>query len=171
MKRPILLLILLFASLLQAEAVLKEKDIEQPLSVLRQELTEYHQELTSQSSERRKQNEQTRREMLETLKRANQNSIMLYSQKSDYVFDLTYACHEATELYHQFQRQQLPYRSFLESNEVEIAKFDSLITGLQLMRLAQMGEQAQTDRNVALTLATTIRNTLEENRSQTAHDM
>ena len=171
MKRPILLLILLFASLLQAEAVLKEKDIEQTLSVLRQELTEYHQELTSQSSERRKQNEQTRREMLETLKRANQNSIMLYSQKSDYVFDLTYACHEATELYHQFQRQQLPYRSFLESNEVEIAKFDSLITGLQLMRLAQMGVQAQTDRNVALTLATTIRNTLEENRSQTAHDM
>ena len=117
MKRPILLLTLLFAFVLQSGAVLKEKDIEQTLSVLRQELTEYHQELTSQSSERQKQNEQTRRDMLETLKRANQNSIMLYSQKSDYVFDLTYACHEATELYHQFQRQQLPYRSFLKATK------------------------------------------------------
>ena len=171
MKKPILLLLVLLASVLQAGAVLKEKNIEQTLSVLRQELTEYYQELSSQTDERRLQNEQTRREMLETLRRANQNSVMLYSQKNDYVFDLTYACHEATEQYQLFQRQKLPFRAFLERNEVEIAKFDSLITSLQLMRLTQMGPQAQTDRNVALTLATNIRSTLEESRAQTAADM
>ena len=171
MKKTLILLTLLFTVMAKCGAVLKEQNIEQTLNVLRQELTEYHQELTSQTSERKRQNELTRLDMRETLRRANQNSIMLYSQKSEYVFDLTYACHEATEQYHQFLKKQQPYRSFLESNEVEIAKFDSLIVSLQMMRKSQMSHQAQTDRSVALTLATNIRNTLEDNRTQTASDM
>ena len=168
MKRLFLLLFLIVGAVVEAGAVLKEKDLEQTLSVLRQELVDYHLELTGQAGARKKQNQQTIKELMETMRRSNQNSLMLYSQKTGYVFDLTYACHEATALYQQFQDQQVPFRSFLEQNEVEIAKFDSLIVSLKVMRMSKLSQQAMTDRNVCLTLATSIRNTIEENRTQTA---
>jgi len=168
MKRIYTIIALLAVVCLQASAVLKEKDLEQTLSVLRQELTEYHHELTDMASERKQRNQDIIRELVETMRRSNQNSLMLYSQKNNYVFDVTYACHEATEQYQDFLRQQRPFRNFLESNDTEIAKFDSLVTSLKLMRLSKLTPKAQTDRNVCLTLATNIRNTIEENRSQNA---
>ena len=159
---------MLFSMTLQAGAVLKETDLEQTLSVLRQELTDYHRELTGMAGERRQQNQQIINELMETMRQSNQNSLMLYSQKSNYIFDVTYACHEATSQYQRFMKQQQPFRSLLQSNDVEIAKFDSLITSLKLMRMSPMSQRAQTDRNICLTLATNIRNTLDENHSQTA---
>jgi small-conductance mechanosensitive channel len=148
-------------------AVLKERNLEQTLSVLRQELISNYHEMEGQSQERRRQNKAIRNELMETMKRSNQNALMLYSQNNEYVFDLTYACHEATEQYQQFQRQQLPFKQFLESHDAEIAKYDSLILSLRHMPVTMLSQRALTDRNVCLTLATNIRNTIDANRSQT----
>jgi hypothetical protein len=148
--------------------VLKEKDLEQTLSVLRFELIERHKELSNSAGERRQQNTAVMKELMETMKRSNQNSLMLYSQKPNYVFDLTYACNEATDQYQEFQRRQLPFRTFLESNDLEIAKYDSLIGSLKSMPVTLLSQQAKTNRNICMTLATNIRSTLVENRSQTA---
>ena len=168
MKRLIVLCVLACLMLTDARAVLKEQDLEQTLSVLRVELVERHKELSSQASQRRLQNQEIQNKLIETMKRSNQNSLMLYSQKSNYVFDLTYACNEATDLYQQFQRQQLPFRTFMESNDMEIAKFDSLIYSLRLMPVVMLSQKAKTDRAVCLTLAINIRNTLQANSAQTA---
>ena len=167
MKRIILTLlgVLVFANM---HAVLKEKDLEQTLSVLRSELTEYHRDLTSRASERKNQTRDIVNQLQETMKRSNQNALMLYSQDPNYVFDLTYACHEATEQYAEFQRQQLPFESFLENADNEIAKYDSLVTSLKAMFPGMLSQKARTDRSVCLTLATNIKNTIEENRSQVA---
>ena len=85
-------------------------------------------------------------QLITIMKRSNQNYLMLYSQKQDYVFDLTYACHEATELYQEFQRQQLPFKSFMNKTNGEIARYDSLINSLQAMptnmqRMSDAGHQ------------------------------
>ena len=48
--------------------------------------------------------------LFSTMSRSNQNALMLYSQKPDYVFDLTYACHEATDQYQDFKKATLPFR-------------------------------------------------------------
>ena len=153
------------------QAVLKEKDLEQTLNVLRSELTEKHQELTNEADQRRDDARNIVNQLKETFKRSNQNALMLYSQRADYVFDMTYACHEATEQYQEFQQQQLPFQSFLEDNDAEIAKYDSLINSLKSMRPDILNQQAKTDRNVCLTLATNIQNMLIENRSQVADYM
>jgi len=171
MKRFFILAALLALFVFDAQAVLKEKDLEQTLSVLRKEMINRHLELTGETGLRRQQNSDIMREMMETVKRSNQNSLMLYSQKTNYVFDLTYACKEATDQYQEFKKRQLPFREFLESNDVEIAKFDSLIGSLRAMPTTLLSMQARTDRNICLTLATNIRNTLMENRSQTAQYM
>ena len=165
MRKAILIILLALLTTLQGHAVLKEKDLPQTLQILRTELTNYHRELSQMIEKNRQQSELVRNQLIETMKRSNQNSLMLYSQKQEYVFDLTYACHEATEQYHDFQRQQLPFKTFLSNTETDIARYDSLIGALRSMPVTVLDDQAQIDRNVCLTLATNIRNSLEENRS------
>ena len=170
MKRLITIL-LLFLFIIEAQAVLKEQNLEQTLSVLRAELTERHQELTSQTEERKQQTKDIIQQLRETIKRSNQNALMLYSQQNNYVFDLTYACHEATEQYLSFQRQQLPFKTYIEALDVEIAKYDSLVTSIRHIRTTLLDDKAKINRTVCLTLATSIRNTLTEARSQVAEYM
>ena len=164
MKRTLTLLLVLLITM-GAQAVLKEKDLEQTLHILRTELTTHHRELSQQIEMNRKQSELVRQQLMETMQRSDQNSLMLYSQKLDYVFDLTYACHEATEQFHDFRRQQLPFKIFLEKADAEIARYDSLITSLKSMPITILSDKAQIDRNVCMTLATNIRNSLVENRT------
>ncbi len=61
---------------------------------------------------------------------ADQNSIMLYSQRNGYIFDLTYACHEATEQFDKFKSKAAPFRGLINKNNIEVARFDSLINYL-----------------------------------------
>jgi len=167
MKRYLLSLIALFV-IVDAQAVLKEKDLEQTLNVLRSELTEYHQELISQAGARKQQTRDIVTQLQETMKRSSQNSLMLYSQQRGYVFDLTYACHEATEQYMEFQKAQLPFESFLSSVSEDIAKYDSLVTSLKFMHVNSLTPKSKIDRAVCLALATNIKHSLEENRAQVA---
>ena len=164
MKR-ILTILLVLLTTLSAQAVLKEKDLQQTLQILRTELTIHHRELSQQIEMNRKQSEQVRQRLITTMQRSNQNSLMLYSQKLDYVFDLTYACHEATEQFHDFRRQQLPFQMFMDKTDAEIARYDSLITSLKSMPVTLLDDKGKTDRNVCMTLATNIRNSLVENRT------
>ncbi len=167
MKKVITTLLLLLF-LTDAQAVLKEQNLNQTLSVLRTELTGYHHDLMNMAGERKQEMLNIISQLQETINRSNQNALMLYSQQPNYVFDLTYACHEATEQYLQFQKQQLPFKTFIEKTDIEIAKYDSLVVSLKGMRIDQMPQQAKIDRTVCLTLATSIRNTLTENRKQVA---
>ena len=91
---------------------------------------------------------------------------MLYSQNQSYVFDLTYACHEATNQYQEFLHRQIPFRNFLAKHDAEIAKYDSLITSLKAMNTRTLSDHGMVNRNVCLTLASNIRNSLEEQRAQ-----
>jgi small-conductance mechanosensitive channel len=151
---------------IEAGAVLKEKNLEETLTILRSELTKHYHELTSQREEREEQTQEVFRNLTQTMKQSNQNALMLYSQKQEYLFDLTYACHQATEQYQRFQRQQMPFRDYLKKTDVEIARYDSLVNSLKLMPTNILSEQAKTDRNVCLTLATSIMRALEEATQQ-----
>ena len=165
MKKSFIIILLAVLTTLQGHAVLKEKDLPQTLQILRTELTNYHRELAVQIERNREQSEMVRNQLIDIMKSSNQNSLMLYSQKQDYVFDLTYACHEATEQYHEFQRKQLPFKTFLSKAETDIARYDSLIGALRAMPVTMLDRQGQIDRNVCLTLATNIRSSLDDNRA------
>lgn len=170
-RRTFFILVIMLFNTVHTHAVLKEKDLDQTLHVLRSELTVYHQKLASQVEERKRMAQETVEQLKETFLHSNQNSLMLYSQQQNYVFDLTYACHEATEQYREFHARQVPFRTYLENAETEISKYDSLIVSLKSMRPEMLSQQARTDRTVCLTLATSIRNTLEESREQVAEHM
>ncbi|MCR5364550.1 MAG: mechanosensitive ion channel family protein [Prevotella sp.] len=167
MKRFLTIIAILLV-VLNVHAVLKEKDLGQTLQILRAELTTNYREMTERSAIDQKRGEQIRNQLMTTMKRSNQNSLMLYSQKQDYVFDLTYACHEATEQYREFQRQRVPFHQFMSRTEHEIARYDSLIASLQKMPHGVLSVQSQKDRVACLDLARKIRTALDVNRDKLA---
>lgn len=148
----------------QCFAVLKEKDLTNTLSILRTELEISHKEQEKQLILFKEHNEKIKNDLFSILSYSNQNALMLYSQRHDYIFDLTYACHEATELFKNFQKSSLPYKSYMAQLDTEISRYDSLITSLRTMPTITLGKESHIDRNVCITLATNIRNTLIENK-------
>lgn len=165
-KRSLLLVFAFLLALLPANAVLKEENLENTLSILRTELTNYHAELDRQSGYLRDQQTAIRDKLFSIMGQSNQNALMLYSQKPEYVFDLAYACHEATEQYADFQQNVQPFRSLIAQNKAEIARYDYLINSLSTMNVSTLSKKAQIDKSVCLTLAVNIRHTLSDNSQQ-----
>lgn len=163
MQRYILSLILILMSLLPAGAVLKEKNLSQTLSILRNELEKTHNDMGEQQKRMTKSSERMRARLFEAMNRANQNALMLYSQKQEYVFDLTYACHEATTQYHEFQKDVVPFKQWLDKANKEVARYDSLIYSLSTMPVMTLDDKTKIDRNVCLALAINIRRIHVEN--------
>ncbi len=165
-KRLSIVLLLLVSVLLPSHAVLKEANLDTTLYMLRTELTTYHLDLEKQNKMAKVQQQSIIKELISIMSQADQNSIMLYSQRNGYIFDLTYACHEATEQFHKFKSKAAPFRDMIQKNNTEVARFDSLINYLYGMNTMFMSEEAQLNRNVDLTLAVNIRRQLNEKQQQ-----
>ena len=161
-KRLLLILICIIGLTIPAQAVLKEKDLSASLEVLRHELTTYHREQQDRLQESKMKSMQVMAMLREIMEKSSQNSLMLYSQKTDYVFDLTYACHEATKQYQEFQRFTAPFREYVVQSNSDIARYDSLVDMLSKMPTMMLSEKAKIDRNVCLTLAVNIRRMLKD---------
>ena len=172
MKIRLLLLVLVeVLCLVPARAVLKEKDLNSSLAVLRHELTTYHREQQDREFNSTARTQRVTTTLRDIMQRSAQNSLMLYSQKNDYVFDLTYACHEATEQYQDFRRQIMPFKDFVNRSNSDIARYDSLIDMLSKMPTMVLSPQAKVDRNVCLTLAVNIRRMLQDNKDAMQENM
>ena len=154
------------AFVLPSNAVLKEANLDTTLYMLRTELTNYHIDLEKQNQAAKAQQLAVIQELISIVKQADQNSIMLYSQRNGYIFDMTYACHEATEQFKKFKSKAVPFRQMIKKNNVEVARFDSLINYLYGMNTMFLSEEAQVNRNVDLTLAVNIRRQLVEKQKQ-----
>ena len=167
MKKKILfILLLLVVCLLPTHAVLKEANLDTTLFMLRTELTQYHIDLEKQNRMAKAQQQAVIKELIHIMMQADQNSIMLYSQRNGYIFDLTYACNEATEQFRKFKSKAAPFRNMINQNNIEVARFDSLINYLYGMNTIFMTKEAQVNRNVDLTLAVNIRRQLIEKQQQ-----
>ena len=154
------------AFVLPSNAVLKEANLDTTLYMLRTELTNYHIDLERQNQAAKAQQLAVIQELISIVKQADQNSIMLYSQRNGYIFDMTYACHEATEQFKKFKSKAVPFRQMIKKNNVEVARFDSLINYLYGMNTMFLSKEAQVNRNVDLTLAVNIRRQLVEKQKQ-----
>ena len=154
------------AFVLPSNAVLKEANLDTTLYMLRTELTNYHIDLERQNKAAKAQQQAIITELISVVKQADQNSIMLYSQRNGYIFDMTYACHEATELFKNYRSKAVPFRNMIKQKDSEVARYDSLINYLYNMNTMFLSDEAQVNRNVDLTLAVNIRRQLVEQQQQ-----
>ena len=161
-KKLFFITILLFILTLPTHAVLQEDSLKTSLQVLRSELIAQHLEQTKQLNKSRFITEQVTSQLKEIGDKSAQISLMLYSQKTDNIFDLTYACQQATELWKDFQTKTRPFHDLITESNEEIARYDSLINVLSTMYIFGLTPKMKTDRNVCLTLAASIRRMLKE---------
>ena len=112
-KKIFFITFLLFLITVPTHAVLQEDSLKNSLSVLRHELINQHLEETKQLNRSKIINEQVMTQLKEIGEKSAQVSLMLYSQKTDNIFDLTYACHQATELWKDFQTKTRPFHDLI----------------------------------------------------------
>ena len=166
MKKLIFLLTLVLTCALPAQAVLKEKDLAQTLSVLRSELEQFKAQQVTNTANFDERFKSMGDQMRKVMQQADQTTLMLYSQQSDYIFDLTYACHEATEEYHRFHTNVMPYSNWVDRMKTEIERYESLIASLQKIPDFLLSDKAKEDRETCLELATVIRDKMKDNREK-----
>ncbi len=145
MKRLFSVFILLTFFFTSSRAVLNERDIAQSLSVLRVELRQAYLQQKQSMVRWKQMNEAQHNQMLRTMQRSSQASLMIYSQKDDYVFDLTYACHEAQQQYYDFKKNRMPYDRISKKMQTELDRYDGLIRTLEVLPPAVNGRIAKAD--------------------------
>ena len=150
-----------------AKAVLKEENLERTLFILHNELNVQYKEQATRAAIQKRRREDMKNRIIEVWRKSNQNALMLYSQKQDYVFDLTYACHEATQQYQEFTRGSVPCNTFLSRIKIDIARYDSLTKSLKKMPSHLLSKKARADRDACLHLSMEISKTLRENYKNT----
>ena len=111
-------------------AVLKEKNLVSTLSVLRAELETSFNEQQQNMARYAQYNRQQHKQMIQLMQRSDQVALMLYSQKQDFTFDMTYACHEATEMYREFNKRRMPYTLIMQRMDTEVLRYQYLIETL-----------------------------------------
>lgn len=130
-KKILLTLVVGLLALVPAKSVLKEKDLNQTITVLRAELENSYNEQKQRMALYHQRVDKQHQDMIAIMQRSHQIALMLYSQKEDYTFDLSYACHEATEQYREFKHKRMPFDKILLRLKTEIERYNSLIESLE----------------------------------------
>ena len=125
----ILLAVALMA--IPASAVLKEQNLNQTLEVLCAELSDMHAEQKVRADRYQQMNKRYDQIMMKAMDRSHQIELMLYSQRNDYVFDLAYACNEATKLHDKIASGMMPFESFAQSFNDQITQYVQLNKALE----------------------------------------
>ena len=129
MRKILIAWVILLASL-EGGAVLKENTMSQTLGVLCEELSETHQELKERVKRFEGRNKEFQRSIGRDLELCNNIELMLYSQKQQNIFDLAYACGQATELYKRVTRTR-SFKQFEEQMDEQIAQYQHLSQALK----------------------------------------
>ncbi len=129
MKKYILMALMLLATIVPAGAVLKESNMVQTLGVLCEELSQTHQEQQERAERFEKRNKQFQRSIARDLELCNNIELMLYSQKEQNVFDLAYACGQATTLYKRVSRTR-SFKQFEQQQDEQISQYENLVRAL-----------------------------------------
>lgn len=129
--RVTLLLVLLFGVIEPVAAVFEERDLTQTLRVLKVELRRAHKRTAKSRQMIRATRQSQQKQMVELMEECNELAIILYSQKQNFTFDLTYALEEVSDRYHDFSRNRRPFTDIINQIDIEIERYRKLIHTLK----------------------------------------
>ena len=114
-----------------AMAVFNERNLGETIHALRMELKRDYEKRVAAEGRFADTYRNQRYEMIATMKKCNELSLMLYSQKQDYTFDLTYALKSVTDEYNKFTEKRLPYDQIANRLEWDIDRYARLLESLR----------------------------------------
>ena len=132
MKKKILLFAAaLLLAAIPTFAVLSEDNLAGTLSVLRYELRSACESRAEFSKRMKSRGDRQHARLVSMMQRSNELSLMLYSQKQDYTFDMTYALNEVSKQYEEFSSRKLPFDDILRRLDIDIDRYDRLVHTLR----------------------------------------
>ena len=128
-KRFSILLALLLA--LPLFTAMNEEHLGTTLKDLRHNLQRDYQKM-SRTRERLTENyDNQHQKMVDIMKQCNELSLLLYSQKQEYTFDLCYALEKVTKEYNAFEKGRMPYDRIVGNLDIEIDRYARLLESLR----------------------------------------
>ena len=130
-RTNIYILLALLVVAVPALAVFTGMDLDDTLANLRRELSHDYQQISQTQDELKKHYERQHQQMVEIAKKCNDLPLMLYSQKQDYTFDISYALEKVTQEYEDFNKNRTPYDRIVTKLNIEINRYARLIESLR----------------------------------------
>ena len=125
-----LLALFILAGGTNSDAVFKESDFGKTIDVLCAELEIKYKE-QKELMHRYDLNAKIQHEQLvATMQQIDQLSLILYSQSSDFSFDMAYACQQATDLYNYSKIMHLPYNRIIKRIDPRAFVSQSAVIGV-----------------------------------------
>ena len=107
------------------------KNLNRTLRVLRNELEADYQQIDKNRERLTEDYEKQRQKMVDVMKQCDELSLMLYSQKQGFTFDVSYALQKVTEKYNEFNQDRGPFDRIVSNLNVEIERHARLIESLR----------------------------------------
>jgi len=107
------------------------KNLNRTLHVLRNELDADYQQIDKNRERLTEDYEKQHQKMVDVMKQCDELSLMLYSQKQGFTFDVSYALQKVTEKYNEFNQDRGPFDHIVSNLNVEIERYARLIESLR----------------------------------------
>ena len=107
------------------------KNLNRTLRVLRNELNADYQQIDKNRDRLTEDYEKQRQKMIDVMKQCDELSLMLYSQKQGFTFDVSYALQRVTEKYKEFNQDRGPFDHIVSNLNVEMERHARLIESLR----------------------------------------
>lgn len=114
-----------------AVAVFQGSDLGHTISELKAELKRDYESRVASEGVFENMYRSQRREMVDVMKKCNELALMLYSQKQDFTFDITYAFNTVSDEYKNFKSKQLPYDRITGRLDWDIESYARLLEALR----------------------------------------
>ena len=131
-KRKLLsIVVALLVMAVPAMAVFTGLGLDATLSNLRRELYHDYRKMDSTRERMDLKYADQHRKMVDIVKKCNDLSLMLYSQKQEYTFDISYALEKVSQEFNDFNNNRTPYDRIVATLDVEINRYARLIESLR----------------------------------------
>ena len=98
------------------------KNLNRTLHVLRNELNADYQQIDKNRERLTEDYEKQHQKMVDVMKQCDELSLMLYSQKQGFTFDVSYALQKVTQKYNEFNQDRGPFDHIVSNLNVEIER-------------------------------------------------
>ena len=128
-KRLSLILILLLA--FPIFAAINGENLSKTLHDLRKSLKRDYEQMAKTKDRLAANYESQHQQMVDIMKHCNELSLMLYSQKQEFTFDICYALEKVTDEFNNFEKDRMPYERIVGNLDIEIDRYARLLETLR----------------------------------------
>ena len=130
-RKRLLFLAACLAMAVSLFAISYGKNLNRTLHTLRNELNADYQQIDKNRERLTEDYEKQRQKMIDVMKQCDELSLMLYSQKQGFTFDVSYALQRVTEKYNEFNQDRRPFDRIVSNLNVEMERHARLIESLR----------------------------------------